>query len=249
MSELDFNCDCDIFPAYATLGALRRRMMIRLGYAAQADNPTPGMVLELTDYLQSAQTLLYQKNPTTNVDRFFRWTMVPGVRYYGIDANDSQTDFSDISCTRHMDTSRVIWVGLEDLNGAWIPLIDGIDPTYYTTSQMRGLPSNYEIRSCIEIFPPPNDAYKLWIKAKTVLLPFISDSDQTTIPDELVFLLALGNAKSHRGQRDAQQVLQQAANLLFDIKAGTYNTMRYVPGTISLPPAIQPRLIHFLPNP
>lgn len=230
------------------MAQLRRRMLIRLGYAAQADNPPPGMVVFLTDFLQSAQKLLYIKNPSLRTERFYRWTMTPGVRYYGIKDNDSQTDFTDITCGKHLNEYQVTWVGLEDLNGAWLPLVDGIDPTYYTTAGQRGLPSNYEIRSCIEIFPAPNAAYKLWIKGQFDLEPFTADTDRTTIDSELVFLLALGNAKLDRGQRDAQDVLTEAGNYLKDVKSGKHGTRRYIPGTRPLPPAIQPRLITFIPG-
>jgi hypothetical protein len=251
MSEVDFNCDCEESSSYATLAALRRRMMIRLGYAAQADNPPPGMAILLDDFLQSAQKKLYTdpKNPELRTERFYRWTMTPGIRYYGLRDNDSETDFTDITCGKHLDAYQVRWVGLEDLNGAWLPMVKGIDPTLYTTSLQNGLPCLYEIRSCIEIFPAPSAAYKLWIKGNFGLDPFIADSDRPTVNDELVFLRALADAKAHYGKIDATATDGMAREMLRDVKAGMHQTARYVPGTRRLPPAIQPTMNAFIPNP
>lgn len=249
MSEADFNCDCPDLNDNQTLGQLRRRMMIRLGYAVQADNPPPGMSAELDEFLRSAQTTLYAKNPSLRTERFFRWTMVPGISYYGINDNDSQTDFTDISCTRHLNSAayRIKWVGLQDLNNMWIPLRCGIDPTYYTTQQQQGLPQLYEIRSCIEVFPVPNAAYKLWIKGQMGLEPFVGNNDPTTIDSELVFLTALADAKEHRGQKDAKGVRGKAAEYLSDIISGNHLTKRYIPGTTPLPPAVEPVMTQYVP--
>lgn len=251
MSEIDFNCDCETTSGYETLAQLRRRMMVRLGYAAQADNPPPGMADLLNDFLISAQRKLYTnpKNPELRTERLYRWTMVPGIRYYGIRDNDGETDFTDITCGKHIDPYQVKWVGVEDLNGSWLPMVRGIDPTLYTTAMQEGLPACYEIRSCIEIFPAPNYAYKLWLKGEFDLEPFESDSDRTTIHSELVFLWALGDAKAHYNKPDAGATAAAAMEFLKDIKAGKHQTARYVPATRRLPPAIQPILTHYIPNP
>ena len=247
VNEAEFNCDCVGLDGvqFQTLEELRTRMMRRLGFSALATNPPPGMSELLDDFLQSAQRQLYQKNPVLNAERLFRWTMTPNIRYYGIHANDTDSD----SCDVLLNPYQVTWVGIEDLNGAWLPLVQGINPTLYTTSQQPGLPACYEIRSCIEVFPAPAYAYTLWVKGNFDLLPFTEDEDTTTLDSELVFLYALGNAKVHYGQADAQNTLTQAGNYLLDLKAGKHMTKRYVPGTIKLPPAIQPIMTQWVPNP
>jgi len=245
-SAIDFNCDCEVISAYATLAELRERMMIRLGYSAQRANPPPGMSAEIDDFLRSAQRLLYVKNPSLRTERFYRWTMIPGIRYYGIPDNDTQTEFTDIlaSCNKDPDVYGITWVGFEDLNGAWQPLTCGINPALYTDSvNTTGWPSHYEVRGCIEIWPAPSDSYKLWVKGRFGIEPFTANGDRATIDDELVFLLALGNAKAHRGQRDAQGVLAQAGQYLLDVKAGRHLTRRYIPGLPSGLPLAQPRFL------
>lgn len=246
MSEVDFNCDCLDLEGNETLSQLRTRLLRRLGYSAQAANPPPGMSELLDDFLQSAQRKLFMKNPVLRTERLYRWTMTPGVRYYGIRDNDSQTDFTDITCGKHLNAYQINWVGVEDLNEMWYPLREGINPSLYTTAQQEGLPQLYEVRSCIEIFPAPNAAYKLWIKGRFDLEPFVGNDDPTTINSELVFLWALADAKVHYGQRDASAVKNEAQAYLMDVKAGKYATARFVPGRRDPPPAVQPIMTHFI---
>lgn len=330
----EFNCDCEPGPAYSTLAELRARviaqlgfvelkpvvngetladlrlyLMRRLGYAAVASNPPPGMTAlldefineaqaivwrryaydnnsaaapsKLTDpshqitidneavkmlalgrakahygqpdaktilqdfetylqellmrrplnletmvnnWLQSAQKLLYHMYSQLHTERIYTWTMQPGQRFYGLmDAEGC--------CPKQLDAYKVTWVGWEDLNGAWLPLCQGIPPELYTrATTTRGFPERYEIRSCIEIFPAPQAAYKLRIKGHFGLEPFTADSHRTTIDDEAVFLLALGNAKTYFKQPDAQNILQQANSRIRSLVAGTHHTARYVSG-------------------
>lgn len=235
----EFNCECEATSSFATLAALRTRMMIRLGYANQASNPPPGMVALLNEFLQDAQRTLY-KAPTgaLRTERFFKWTMTPGLRYYGIGNAEG-------ACTKQLDEHKITWVGFQDLNLAWYPLAQGIPPELYTRVGLTvGYPSRYEIRSCIEIFPAPRAAYTLWIKGHFGLDPFAADGDQTTIDDELVFLVALGNAKAHYGQKDTNTVLTQAADYRRRLVAGSHATARYVPKGWSPAPMTPP---HFLP--
>jgi hypothetical protein len=245
MSETDFNCDCEDVSGYETLSTLRARMMRRLGYAAQATNPPPGMAALIDEFLADAQRILYLKNPSLRTERYFRWTMTPGIRYYGYSTPDSEGDHTDISCDKFLQGEGIQWVGVEDTQGRWYTLRKGINPTWYTTVLQEGLPTHYDMRGCLEIFPAPNDSYKLWVRGRFAIEPFTADSDRTTIDDELVFLLALGNAKAHYGQPDAQHVLTQAGNYLLDLKAAKHGTRRYIPGAIQLPPAVQPTMTEF----
>ncbi len=249
MSQADFNCDCVDSNEHETLQQLRTRMMRRLGYSASAANPPPGMPELIDDFLRSAQRTLYLKNSALRTERFYRWTMTEGISYYGIRDNDSDTDFTDIDCGKHLNDGayRISWVGLEDLNNMWMPMRCGIDPSFYTTAMQQGLPTLYEIRSCIEVFPVPNAAYKLWIKGMMGIEPFVANTDKTTIDSELVFLTALGDAKAHYKQPDAAEVKLAARNYLGDIIAGNHLTRRYVPNTYRLPPAVEPVMVDFNP--
>jgi hypothetical protein len=237
-----FNCECQSEGSpFRTLNELRTDMLYRLGYAAVADNPPPGMNGLLYRFLRDAQVQL-SKMPKFQIqmERFFHWTMAPGQRFYGIADNE-------LGCGLPFDPYKVLWVGFEDLNQAWYRLDKGIDPLMYTRAQIsNGWPTSYEIRSCVEIFPAPKAKYTLWIKAQSGLLPFEDDSSdpQTTIDDEAVFLMALGMAKAHYGQRDTQSVMAQAKAYITNLVAGSHQTGRYIPRAASARVLTPP---HFLP--
>jgi len=249
VSQADFNCDCVDSNSNETLLQLRTRLMRRLGYSAQATNPPPGMAELLDDFLRDAQDQLYMKNPVLRTERLYRWTMVPGISYYGILDNDGDTEFSDIDCGKHLNDRayRITGVWLEDLNSMWMPMRCGINPSFYTTAAQEGLPTLYEIRSCIEVFPVPNAAYKLWVKGQMGVEPFVANTDKTTINSDLVFGWALGDAKAHYRQPDANDVKQSAREMLGDMIAGNHLTRRYVPNTYRLPPAVEPVMVDFNP--
>lgn len=233
----EFNCDCEVVSSYATLAELRVRMAIQCGYAAQAANLPPGQVTEFNEYLFSSQRQLYYKFRAQRTERFFSWTMTPGLRYYGLDAAEG-------ACTLQLDPLGITWVGFEDLNLAWYRLIEGIDPVYYTRANINfGWPTRYEIRSCIEIFPAPQAAYTLWIKGDIGLAPFASDSDRTTFDDEAVLLYATANWKSAKGKQDAERAMNQATARLNDLTARKHGTARYVPSTYVQNPATPPRFL------
>lgn len=232
-----FNCDCEAVSTFATLADLRLRMLIQLGYASTAENPPGGMVAYCNEYLRNAQTMLFNKYKALRTERFFKWQMIPGQRYYGLVDNDD-------TCAVKLDPERVTWVGFEDLNKAWYQLLAGIDPIYYTRANINfGWPTRYEIRSCIEIFPAPQAPYTLWVKGHFGLAPFAADSDHATIDDELVLMFAVANAKSDRGKPDATRCMNQATARLRDLTAANHITRRYVPGTSLDTPATPPKFL------
>lgn len=231
-----FNCECDDESGYETLGQLRRRLLIRLGFAAQADNPPPGMALLLDEFLLGAQRYLYRTFKALRTERFFRWDMEAGNRFYDLPNNDD-------TCSKKLDPYRVTWVGIQDQNQVWTPMIEGIPPEFYTGVAFQGLPERYEIRQCIEVFPAPYAGLTLRIKGHFGLSAFVADDDVATIDSELVFLWALGNAKAHYGHPDAGNIASQANNYRRDLVTGAHLTKRYVPGTVPAPPWTRPKFL------
>lgn len=232
-----FNCDCEIVSAFRTLAELRFSMAVQCGYAAMAATLPAGQAIEFNEYLRTAQVQLYKKFFTQRTTRFFNWTMVQGLRYYGI--KDSEGD-----CALTMDSLAVKWVGFEDLNKAWYRLVEGIPPEYYTRANINfGWPARYEIRSCIEIFPAPQAAYTLWVKADIDLAPFAVDADRTTIDDEAVLLFAIANWKSDKGKPGADRAMGQATARIQDLTARRHGTYRYVPATSVQNPATPPKFL------
>lgn len=183
----------------------------------------PNVIAVLSSILQDAQEALYRRYNVLRTERIYRWPLQAGVSHYDLDGNDDE-------CPRKLDSRKVTWVGVER-DGAWRPLVCGIDPTMYSFDQ-QGWPSRYEIRQCIEVWPTPDvDEGYLRIKGHFGLEPFAADDDRTTIDDQLVFLLALANAKAHFRQPDGENYISQLETMIADLVAGSHQTRRYVPGT------------------
>lgn len=236
--DAQVNCGCTDDTGYETLGELRRRMLVRLGYAAQADNPPPGMADLLNDFLIQAQRVLYRRFKALRTERFFSWIMIPGQRFYDLGTSNNNLDGGG-----PLDPYEVTWAGIEDTRGIWYELIAGIPPQFYTAVAFEGYPTRYEIRQCIEVFPAPAAAYTLRMKGRFGLSTFSADDDTATIDSELVFLWALGNAKAHYSQPDANNVIAQATTYLRDLTTGAHTTKRYVPGTNPAQPWTQPKFL------
>ncbi len=221
-----------------TLSDLRDRILIRLGFAAQLANPPPGMAALVDDFLSGAQKQMAKRFPDLVTERFYTWLMVAGTRFYSTSGDDEGVTAPDFV----LDPAKISWIGIEDLNGSFYPLREGIDPTLYTTEAQRGLPRLYEIRQSLEVFPSPAAAYNLQVKGRPKNFAFASDADICTIDPDLIFLLALANAKAHYEQSDAVNYFAQATSHLGELIAGTHGTARYVPGTRQLAPRVQPAL-------
>lgn len=229
-------------PDTDTLGNLRFRLMCDLGLASQASNPTAGMKLFCNNKLLGAQNYLYRRFMSLATRRFFRWKMVMGQRFYSLKDNDENA-LSGF----HMDPNKTIeWVGIQDTRNVWYPLVAGIPPEVYTMEQVPWRPARYDIKGCIEVYPAPDQVYFLWMRGHFGLMPFIADSDSTTINSELVYLHALAGAKAHYGQPDANDVEAQANAYRAELVAATHKTKRYIPGTGMLPAAVRPTLLHFI---
>lgn len=223
-----------------TLAQLRTRILIRLGFGAQTATPPPGMTELVNDFIQSAQTLLAKEYPSLRTKRFYTWTMVAGTRFYSLGGDDEGSTTPD----HVLDPDSIEWVGVEDNNGTFYELKEGINPIWYTTEAQLGRPQQYEIRQSIEVMPGPSQVYNLHIKGHTLNFTFTADDDVCTIDPELIFLLALANAKSHYQQPDAQNYFTQATTYLENLIAGDHGTRRYIPGPDpELPPPPLPVLV------
>ena len=222
---MDYNCACDDDYPRTTLKAMRSRLATRLGFATQVAMGIlpPGMAPLLDDFIRNAQEMLYRRYSVFRMERFYTWNMQSGVRFYDFDANAD-------ACPKRMEPRMVTWVGISQGDSSWQPLVCGIDPVMYGSPD-AGIPSHYEIRQCIEVWPAPADAtWKLRIKGHFGLLSLGADDDETTIDPEAIFLQALANAKAHYGQPDAENYAAQAASYVHSLVAGSHHTRRYVPG-------------------
>jgi hypothetical protein len=239
--DTSFNCECEDDPNAKTLSAMRQEVLERLGFAAQAANPPPGMAALVNSVLRSSQEYLHRQYSALRTERFFTWPALQGIRFYDLGANID-------ACAVKLDPHKITWVGAQQADDWWYPLIEGVPPSYYTVSeQWQGWPQRYEIRQCLEVFPAPDaNVQKIRIKGRFLVNAFASDTDLTSIDPEPVFLWALATAKRHFGQPDANDYFQMARDTVAGLVAGAHGTARYVPRKRELPPMTPPTMTSFI---
>jgi hypothetical protein len=220
-----YNCSCDSLYRKEKLSTLRRRMLVRMKYSAQAANPPPGKVEELNDYLMEAQRLCYEDYAGFRTERWFTWTMVAGERFYDFATNDEVTGGE---CSKPMQPEKVQWVGIER-DGFWTGMERGISPAMYSNPTTQGFPTNYRIGQCLEIWPAPSDANLIRVFGNFGLLPFAADDDYTTIDPDVIFCRAMTNAKAARGDSDAGNYRAQEELLVMNFVADAHRGKRYIP--------------------
>lgn len=232
-----YNCECDDGQPTVTLQQMRNRLARRLGFSVQVSMGAlpPGMPELLDDFTRSAHEFLYRRYSVMRLRRMFTWNMAKGVRFYDTDGNVDD-------CPRKLDPDKLEWVGISQGDSSWQPLICGINPVLYGSGGY-GIPSHYEIRQCIEVWPAPaDDSWKLRIKGDFGPSPLDVDTDVLTVDPEAVFLQALANAKAHYGQPDAGNYASQATAYIRSKVAGSHQTRRYIPGGGVAAPAVRPVL-------
>lgn len=230
--EISYNCECDDEYPTKTLAQMREYLMIRLGWGAMVSTPLPGVAVTLNSFLRDAQEQIYRQYKVFRLERFFTWPLLTGVRFYDLPDNE------DV-CTKKLDPRMITWVGISEGDNFWRQLVCGIKPEFYY-GDISSWPTHYEIRQCIEVWPPPSsDDWKLRIKGYFGLLPLEEDTDVNTIDYEAIQLFALANAKAHYGQPDAANYMGQYRDYIGAVTAGSHHTRRYVPNTEqSYPPPL-----------
>lgn len=80
-----------------TLGQLRDRLLLRLGYGAMLATPPPGVTETLNDFLQDAHEQLYFRYPTLRQQLWWTVTTQAGSRFYDVPFTGAQLGGTDIS--------------------------------------------------------------------------------------------------------------------------------------------------------
>lgn len=218
-SPVDYDNGRFTDPRAQTLAELKTRLLVRLGYSAQAANPPPGMTELLGDFINSANLELYERYPIMRLQRWWTWQTQPGQRFYDV----------PVDCADYLDVRHVSQAWLQD-DQAWSPLVAGISPALYNETA-QSLPQYYELRASIELWPAPDKAtYLVHLKGQAGASIMVNDADMTAVDSHAVFLHALAAAKAHYLQQDAQRYDRQLEIYIGMLNAGSHYTKRYIPG-------------------
>ncbi len=237
---MTYNCECDHGQPTVTLADIRKRLARRLGFSVQVSMNVlpPGLAELLDDFTRSAHEQLYARYTSLRQERMFTWDLVAGQRFYDLDGNDTTDD-----CEKLLDPGKITWAGISQGTSSWQPLVCGIGPTLYGSAD-TGIPSHYEVRQCIELWPAPADStWKLRIRGAFQANPLNSATEAhnvLTVDPEAVFLYALAAAKGHYNRADAIQAERMAVAYVRDRIKQSHGTRRYIPGRCE-PPRSPPR--------
>ena len=204
-------------PNKRTLGELRQELRDRLGFASLGAKSGPNTSI-IDSFLRNAQVQLYWQ---------FDWKFLTEVDKT-TQTNQGQTayDWPD-----DVDPDRVISVVVKDTSSTTIniyPLVEGIDTGHDNFVTPESHPRRFERRGNIEIWPSPDsNSYFIWIEHVKRLGRFTQDNDRATLDEDLIFLHALSNSKSHYGHPDADIYIQQLNALMQRLKSKGMGNKRY----------------------
>lgn len=189
-------------PLKRTLGDLRSELQTRLGFGMSGQAGIVNSPI-MDSFLRSAQEQLYWQ---------YEWRELVKSEERLTGAGQALYDYPD-GCNVERITLVAIWNG-----AAWQELDEGI--TLDERSLDVGVwPLKYERFEQMELWPVPTGQLRMRREYVKALDPFAASSDRTSLPSELVFLMALANAKAHYKQADADRYATQLDGLLSRLKA------------------------------
>jgi len=207
---------------YRTLGDLRRRLRARLGFMTQGPAAESNREA-LDDILQEAHAYVCEQVQVSVLRKKTAIRLSPGSFLYDWHNDEEDED---------IDPGRVLSVWVAESDTLRSPLVQGITERHREfADSLRDAPSRYDTLSGqIELWPIPDRAYDLLIEYEAGPTRFAQDADRPSVPDELVFQLALATAKAHYRHADAQVAGEKFEVMLRKFKATQHEGRRYVAG-------------------
>lgn len=204
-----------------TLGELRTELRGRLGFV-QSGPMASGNTDILDSFLQEAHDFIYDELKPSPARKQTAIRLMPGQYLYDYhnDTDDEPIDPGTVSR---------VWLELDGNNVG--TLRQGIAP-HLRAFESRSYPTRYDtLNGQMEIWPVPSQQYDLFIEYLAPKPRFTQDQDRPGVPDRLLFLYALANAKAHYRQPDAQASGASFAKMLASAKARQHENRRYVMAT------------------
>ena len=187
---------------YRTLVDIRADIQTRLGFGMSGQAGVVNSPL-IDSMIKSAQNQLYEQHD---------WLELKAVHERSTGENQIYYDYP-LDCNIERISNFSVKFG-----DRYLPLKEGID-VLQRNNTANGEPLRYELRDQIEIWPVPSSAnFTLRFEYIKTLAPLVANTDRVSLPNDLIFLHALSNAKSHYGQKDAQIYASQLDTLLTKVK-------------------------------
>lgn len=200
-----------------TLATLRSRLQARLGFAATGAAAGVNQTV-IDSFLQEAQLDLYWAQD---------WVKLSGWFDVSIGVNQYQ-----VSYPSSLNPERIKRIALYDSDDNLVSEPkQGINAAMLATLDTQGVPSRYELYEQLTFWPRSDQAYtvRCW-GVKNLANTFSQNNHASTIDSDMVFKVALGRAKAHYRQPDAQIYVEGAQELLARIKGGSWGNRIFTPG-------------------
>lgn len=131
-----------------------------------------------------------------------------------------------------------VWVEQGDTER--VPLPQGIDHAMRADQDLRDIPQRYDSRYVdgewsMEVWPVPDQPYRLFIDHNRVLTRFTQPTDKPSAPARLVLEYAVAMGKAHYGKADAEVVGQSFRTMLYKEKLKQKENRRFVPPSAACP--------------
>lgn len=190
---------------YRTLGELMTELRARLGFVTQGSASKNNDTV-IKSFLQEAHDYVFGELEPPAMRKKTTIKLVAGSFLY--DWNNDEED-------EEIDPGRVISIWVKTSDTIRSPLRQGITESDRSLDDIRQEPQKYDhLNGQIELWPIPDQPYDLVIEYTADKPRFDRPSDRPSVPDRLVFLYALANAKAHYRHPDAQAAATSFQNML-----------------------------------
>lgn len=207
-----------------TLGELLTELRARLGFVTQG-SASKGNETTLKSFLQEAHEYVYSELDPPALRT--KSTIPLEINSYLYDWHDDKRDTP-------IEPGQVLSIWVKSSDTTRRQLSQGITEADRSNESIRAEPQKYDtIDGQLELYPIPDQAYELIIEHIAGKARFDRASDRPSVPDRLVFLYALANAKAHYRHPDAQVPAKAFEVMLGKAKTKQKENTRYVAASMS----------------
>lgn len=201
-----------------TLGQLMTELRGRLGFVMQGSAIKNNEAI-IKSFLQEAHDFVYAELAPPVMRKKTAITLLQNSYLYDWH-NDIENEL--------IEPNNVISVWLKVSDTIREPMRQGITEADRAFSTMRQRPQKYDtLNGQLEVWPVPERSYDLIVEYTAGKSRFEQQSDRPSVPDRLVFLYALANAKAHYRQPDAQAPAKSFEVMLGKEKSRQKENRRY----------------------
>ncbi|GAA4401263.1 hypothetical protein [Quisquiliibacterium transsilvanicum] len=203
---------------HRTLGELMTELRARLGFMTQG-SAAQGNEATIKSFLQEAHDYVYGELEPPVLRKKATIALEAGAYLY---------DWHNDAEAEDIDPGNVLSVWVKASDTIRDPLRQGVTEYDRAFESLRGQPEKYDtLNGQIELWPVPDQAYELVIEYIAGKSRFEQAGDRPSVPDRLVFLYALANAKAHYRHPDAQASATSFQNMLAKAKSKQKENRRF----------------------